>query len=293
MDTFGTESKPASIDDLLEIVREERAKQKVAEATAEAERAKRKEAEATAEEEKAKRKEAVATADVENAQRAEAEAKRAEAEAKRAEAEAKRAEAEVAASMANGTYFLHMSDLYLEETVRFDEIPVKALHGRPTLWQRLITPIPETSLEHKPENHASVPSKVKTLQDDVFGCPKTPMLGNSKLIDEFFPAAHILAQGNVCRELLKPTIEYLCGGEKLTEFQMQRPIFGYERAPKANATLEYCVFQQPYNYILLREQFVVWEKRNAAIFLPEKSWLEQLNWNVGEEYSAFFLALTA
>ena len=275
---------------------EAEAKKEEAQAKREEAEAKREVAEASATAEKAKREVAEESAKAEKAKREEAEAKRKEAEESVKAEKAKREEAENLAAKANGTYFVSLCDLALEKTQNFSEMPDEPPHERPELWKSLLKKIPDGSLEHEPTCRANVPTKVRNLEEDVFGCSCVPtwVSKGSELMlpDEKFPAAHILAQGNLCRKMLRTTVQYLCGGEELTDFQMKRLLFGFKEPNKTKATLKFCIFQQAYNFIRYRDQFVTWDSRNAAIFLPEMSWLEQLFWKEGQEYSAFFLALT-
>ena len=223
-----------------------------------------------------------------------AEKTRREAAEDEAKAEKTRREAaEERSAISDGTFFLSMCDLNMTKTPNFNEMLDKPPHERPRLWDRLIKSIPETSLEYNAtQQRTSVPAKIRKMKEDIFGCPSQPYFLEQQLPDEKFPAAHILAQGKECRRLLQKTIDYLCGGDPLSDFVMNRLLFGFKRTKDLQATLQYNIFQQYFNFIRYRDQFVSWDSRHASIFIVEKPWLEQLNWDKGQAYSVFFLALT-
>jgi hypothetical protein len=70
--------------------------------------------------------------------------------------------------------------------------------------------------------------------EHVFSCPSKMSSSGHELPDENFPAAHILAQGTLCRNFLRETIQYLRGGEKLSDFQMKRLLHGFKTKAAPN-----------------------------------------------------------
>ncbi len=239
---------------------------------------------------------AVLRAEEEMAKRVAAAELRAEEEmAKRKAAEQRAEEEENIRKMEDGTLFLTLCELNLAKSENFSQMAATPPHKRPVLWDNLLKKIPVYSLEYEPNarQRASLPNEVRKCHEDVFGCSsKIRSASGHELPDEKFPAAHILAQGRLCRDLLKETIQYLSGGEKLSDFQMKRLLHGFKKNAQSNNIHKHCVFQQPYNFIRYRNQFVSWDTRCASIFYPQLSWQEQLAWDRGQEYSVFFLALT-
>ena len=74
--------------------------------------------------------------------------------------------------MSDGTSVLSLCVMNLTKTQKFNEMLDKPTHERSHLWDCLIKSIPESSLEHTAtQERASVPEKIRKMEEDVFGCP--------------------------------------------------------------------------------------------------------------------------